>query len=105
MLLPVPLILQGPNCGCGLASVAMALNHAGVEVTLEALETHPLILPRMLASWGIGPGRLGRVALAHGARATLVDSSRRDVGERFLRSGGRWIEREPNRRDIDRCLA
>lgn len=105
MLLPVPLILQGPNCGCGLASVAMALNHAGVDVTLEALETHPLILPRMLSSWGIGPGRLGRVALAHGARATLVDSSRRDVGERFLQSGGRWIEREPNRRDIDRCLA
>ena len=103
--LEVPLIHQGPNCGCGLASVAMALNAAGILTKLEDLENHPLILPEMLKHWGIGPGRLGRVALACGAQATLIDSSRKDVGEIFLRKGGRWIPRDPGRADVERCVA
>ena len=77
-LLQVPLVRQGPNCGCGLAAVTMALKSTGHDVELEALEKHPLILPQMLQSWGIGPGRLGRVALACGARADPV------VGEVFI---------------------
>ncbi len=105
ILLDVPLVRQGPNCGCGLACVTMALKASGIGAELEQLERHPLILPRMLQSWGIGPGRLGRVALACGARATLVDGSRRDVGEMFLKAGGRWVEREPRKADIERCLA
>lgn len=104
-ILPVPLVRQGPNCGCGLAAVTMALQASGIAAELEELEKHPLILPQMLQSWGIGPGRLGRVALACGARATLIDSSRRDVGEIFLRNGGNWIEREPRKADIEECLA
>ncbi|MCE9583335.1 MAG: hypothetical protein K8T20_12690 [Planctomycetes bacterium] len=104
-VLDVPLVRQGPNCGCGLAAVTMALKAARITAELEDLEKHRLILPSMLQSWGIGPGRLGRVALACGARATLVDSCRRDVGEIFLRSGGKWVQRLPRRDDIDRCLA
>lgn len=103
-LLDVPLVRQGPNCGCGLACVTMALKAARIEAELEDLERHPLILPKFLQSWGIGPGRLGRVALAHGARATLIDASRRDVGATFLRGGGRWVAREPRKADIERCL-
>ncbi|KAF0242011.1 MAG: hypothetical protein FD180_4154 [Planctomycetota bacterium] len=105
LLLDVPLVRQGPNCGCGLACVTMALKAARIPAELEDLERHALVLPVMLRSWGIGPGRLGRVALARGARATLIDPCRRDVGEMFLKSGGRWIEREPRKADIERCLA
>lgn len=105
LLLDVPLILQGPNCGCGLAAVAMGLNAAGIISRLEDLEQHPLVRPEMLKDWGLGPGRLGRVALACGAQATLIDASKKDVGTLFLRQGGRWIARDPHRRDVERCLA
>jgi hypothetical protein len=104
VVLDVPLILQGPNCGCGLAATAMALCAAGVDARLTDLERHPLVLPKMLESWGIGPGRLGRIALALGARATLIDPSRKDVGASFLREGGRWVARGPSRGDIERAL-
>jgi len=103
-LLDVPLIHQGPNCGCGLASIAMALNAAGIITRLEDLERHPLILPEMLRHWGIGPGRLGRLALACGAQVTIVDPAKKDVGDTFLRKGGRWIAREPQKADLERCL-
>lgn len=103
--LDVPLVRQGPNCGCGLASVVMGLKAAGIAAELEELERHRLVDRRMLQSWGIGPGRLGRIALAHGARATLIDPCRKDVGDLFLKGGGRWIARDPRKSDIARCLA
>lgn len=99
-LLPVPVLRQGNNAGCGLASIAMALNHAGVRITVPELERHPLVQPQMLSEWGLGPGRLGRIALSFGVPVTLVDAEPRDVGKSFVKEGGRWVQREPHRGDI-----
>lgn len=104
-VLPVPLHRQGHNAGCGLASIAMALTHAGIDVTVPDLEKHPLVLPQMLGGWGIGPGRLGRIARSFGVPVTLIDSEARDVGKRFVAMGGEWVRREPTKDDILAWLA
>ncbi|MBI5369484.1 MAG: hypothetical protein HZA54_20800 [Planctomycetes bacterium] len=100
VMLPIPVHRQGYNAGCGLGAIAMALDHAGVRVTVRELEKHPLVLRQMLEGWGIGPGRLGRIALSFGVPVTIVDPEARDVGKRFVEAGGRWERREPTKAEI-----
>lgn len=102
--LAVPLIRQNNNCGCGLAAINTVLMYGGDTATLHELERHPLILPVFLDSWGIGPGRLGRVALARGFDVTLIDPEARVVGKKFVDEGGRWVRRDPRRADIEKAL-
>lgn len=102
--LPVPLVRQGNNCGCGLAAICMSMNYHGVPVTIHDLERHALVLPRMLHRDGIGPGRLGRIALAYGCQVRIVDPDARDVGKLFVREGGEWLAEPPAKRHIVEAL-
>jgi hypothetical protein len=104
VLLSVPNMQQGYNAGCGLASIGMALAHAGVPVTVAELERHPLVLPSMLKHWGLGPGRLARIARSFGVPVTLIEPSRREVGTRFVTEGGAWLPRTPTETDICELL-
>jgi hypothetical protein len=103
--LDVPLVRQGPNCGCGIAAICMAMNYHGHRVSIRELERHRLLWPRMLARDGIGPGRLGRIVLAHGFGVTIVDPVARDVGKLFVAEGGDWVAEPPTRRHIVEWLA
>lgn len=103
--LDVPIVRQNRNAGCGLASLTMALLYHGVPVTLGELERHRLVRPIFLSSWGIGPGRIGRIALTFGVPVTIVDPSPRDVGRQFVRDGGAWRREIPSWRHIDSALA
>jgi hypothetical protein len=98
--LPVPLVRQGDNCGCGLAAIAMCMRFHGAPVRLRDLERHRLVRPEFLTRWGVGPGRLGRVALEMGFPVTIIDSEPRDVGRLFPAAGGRWVRRDPRKADI-----
>ncbi len=100
VMLTVPYQPQGYNAGCGLGSLAMALGFAGVKVTVPELEQNRLVSPRMLKHWGIGPGRLARIARTYGVRVTLIEPSRREAGTRFVAEGGAWLHRAPNEADL-----
>ena len=100
----MPLVRQGNNCGCGLAAIAMCLRFHGLPVRLRDLEMHRLIRPEFLSRWGIGPGRIGRTALAFGCPVTIIDPDARDVGKRFVKDGGHWVAREPRKSDISKAL-
>jgi hypothetical protein len=105
LVLPVAMVQQGYNAGCGLAAICMALNYHGVGVGVRDLEQHPLVLPRMLRRDGLGPGRLGRIALSYGCRVQIVDPCLRDVGVMFVREGGSWRREPPSRRHILEAIA
>ncbi len=96
----MPLVRQGNNCGCGLAAICMVMNYHGVPVTIHDLERHKLVQPRMLHRDGIGPGRLGRIALTYGCGVRIVDPEARDVGKLFVREGGDWVAEPPTKRHI-----
>lgn len=98
--LDVPLARQVNWCSCGIAALIMAMKHRAVHVTERALESHPLVRREFLMKHGFGPGRLGRIALAHGLRATLIDPEESDVGRRFVAEGGRWVRRAPDKKDL-----
>lgn len=98
--LDVPIMRQGDNCGCGIAAIGMVMRFLGMPISIRDLETHPLVLPRMLHRDGIGPGRLGRIALSLGFPVTIVDPSARDVGRLFVRAGGQWVREPPTLRHI-----
>ena len=102
--LEVPHVLQGHNAGCGLGAICMSLRYHGLGVTVPELEQHRLVLPRMLRRHGIGPGRLGRIALTFGCPVTIVDPDAKDVGALFSREGGRWLAEAPSRRRIVSAL-
>lgn len=105
LILPVPHLHQGHNAGCGLASIAMALRHAGVAITVPELERHRMVHPLMLQRWGLGPGRLARIARSFGVRVTLIEPSRREAGTRFVAEGGTWRHRAPTEKDLRTLLA
>lgn len=103
-ILDVPILRQVNWASCGLASVNMAMRYLGLVVSERALERHKLVHERYLRHYGFGPGRLGRIALSFGFDVTMIDAELRDVGRRFTAEGGRWVRREPNRRDILKAL-
>lgn len=100
ILLPLPHVHQGYNAGCGLGAMCMVFNYHGLDVNVAELERHPLVLPRMLRKDGIGPGRLGRIALSLGFPVQIVDPSARDVGKSFVREGGDWVAEAPKKSHI-----
>lgn len=99
-VLDVPRVYQGYNAGCGLGAMAMVLRYHGVDICVGKLERHPLVLPEMLRTHGIGPGRLGRIALTYGCPVQIVDPCERDVGKRFVAEGGDWVAERPARHHI-----
>ena len=102
--LAVPGIRQNNNCGCGLAAINAVMAFEGDTATLHELERHKLVMPIFLDSWGLGPGRLGRVAIARGFDVTLIDPETKVIGKRFVDEGGHWVRRAPCKADIDRAL-
>jgi len=103
--LEVPLARQVNWCSCGVAALIMAMKHKRVHVTERGLESHPLVKREFLMKHGFGPGRLGRIALSHGLKVTIIDPEKSDVGTKFVAEGGRWIRRAPTARDLYEALA
>ncbi len=102
--LPVPLVRQGNNCGCGLAAICMVMNYHGIPVTIHDLERHKLVLPRMLHRDGIEPNRLGRIALSYGCRVRITDPDVGDPWTMFRREGGEYVPEAPSKRHIAEAL-
>jgi hypothetical protein len=102
--LPVPVIRQQNWASCGLAAINMCMRYLGLVITEKGLAANRLVRPEFLRRHGFGPGRLGRIALSYSFDVTIIDADPRDVGSLFVREGGRWIPRDPNRRDIETAL-
>jgi hypothetical protein len=98
--LDVPLARQVNWCSCGLAAITMAMRHHAVNVTEKGMESHPLVTRGYLQKYGFNPGRLGRIALSFGFHVTLIDPDLDVVGRKFVEEGGRWVRRDPRKRDL-----
>lgn len=102
--LDVPILRQANWCSCGIASINMAMRHHGLSITEKAIEKNPLVTREYLQKYGFNPGRLGRIALSYGFRVTVIDPEPEVVGSLFVKAGGTWERRAPNREDLYRAL-
>jgi hypothetical protein len=98
--LDVPVVRQVNWCSCGLAALIMAMRKQGADVTERGLEANRLVRREFLMKHGFGPGRLGRIALSAGLRATIIDPEADVVGRLFVAEGGTWKRRAPSKHDL-----